>query len=365
MAKHDTLLSFVIHHRATGLEDMATAGLHFILSRSKSARSALSEFLGDDGDPLPVAKAETWSTGTHGAVPDMSCRDENDSLVAFIEAKFWASLTHNQPVTYWNELPDDRPAVLMFLAPGCRVKGSLWGELVDLLLKAGHELEPDDRSASWITASAKVGQRRLMLTSWELLLKKLIERAAEEDVQACFEIAELQGLVESAIAGDNPRGDENLKRLIRDAVKRVEQLGWANTDGLREGDTSDYHARYIHLAGVSAGVRIDYELKRRLDKPLWLWLYGASDDKVSMKKVSSVLKGKDEPGLEWQRGDVCVPIDLPAGADKDATLEAIVAKLECVARLIDPEGPTYRKDDQPTADQSRDAASEVGERDES
>ena len=53
-----------------------------------------------------------------------------------------------------------------------------------------------------------------------------------------------------------------------------------------------------------------------------------------MEAVRSVLQGKDEPGLEWLGSDVCVPIPLPAGAD---TLEAIVTKLECVAKLIDPD----------------------------
>ncbi|MCY3939232.1 MAG: hypothetical protein OXG22_12860 [Chloroflexi bacterium] len=61
-----------------------------------------------------------------------------------------------------------------------------------------------------------------------------------------------------------------------------------------------------------------------------------------------------------------MPIDLPAGADRNATLDAIVAQLECIANLIDPSGPTYRekrrlpaKTDLPL-DRSRHAAVGVG-----
>ena len=55
--------------------------------------------------------------------------DGDCNLVALIESKFWAELTAHQPVTYWEGLPDDRRAVLLFLAPDYRVdvdKVSLW-----------------------------------------------------------------------------------------------------------------------------------------------------------------------------------------------------------------------------------------------
>ena len=159
-----------------------------------------------------------------------------------------------------------------------------------------------------------------------------------------------------AIVGDKPTRDENLKGLIADAVKRVEQSGWATTDGLSDGSGSDYYARYLRLAGASAGLRIDYEAKKKMpDKPLWLWFYREPADSVSVEAVRSSLGSLAEPGLDWLSGDVCVPIVLPAGADREATLDAIVAELERIAKLIDPNGPTYPEstliigDDRPAA----------------
>ena len=360
MADDNTLLGFIAQRHTTDLEDVATNALSFILSRSASARRVLSELLGDGCSPLPIAKAEPWRPNAHGAVPDLACLDGDDNLVALIESKFWAQLTDHQPVTYWQGLPDDRPAVLLFLAPDYRIdQGSLWDELVGRLRDAGHELDPDVRDESRITAPAKVGQRRLMLTSWELLLDRMAQRTKKDgDTQACFEIAELQGLAAIAIAGDKPTRDENLKGLIADAVKRVEQSGWANTDGLQTGEGHDYYARYLRLADASAGLRIDYKAKKRMDKPLWAWFYDDPADRaahVSVEAVRSSLGNLAEPGLDWLSGDVCVPIVLPAGADREVTLDAIVAKLERVAKLIDPKGPTYREstliigDDRPMA----------------
>jgi len=56
MADSNSLLSFVASRYTSDLEDVATDALSFILSRSTSARLALSEFLGDDRGPLPIAE---------------------------------------------------------------------------------------------------------------------------------------------------------------------------------------------------------------------------------------------------------------------------------------------------------------------
>ena len=346
-----TLLSFIAQRHTIGLEDVATDALFFILSHSVSAKQALSDFLGGEGDPLPIAKAQPWAADAHGAVPDLACLDKNEKVVALIESKFWAPLTRNQPVTYWQGLPDDRPAVLLFLAPEYRVEQvSLWDELVERLRDAGHELGPAVKADGVRTAPAKGSQRRLMLTSWSLLLDRMAQRAQraqdDDDPQACFEIAELQGLAASVIAGDNPQRDDNLKRLIADAVRRVERSGWANTDGLSVGVGFSHYARFLRLAGANAWLGIDYEaVKQMPDKPLWLSFYGGSDASVDLDMVRGALGGLAEPDAEWLEGQARVPITLPEGADHEATLDAIVAELERVAHLIDPKGPTYDESD--------------------
>ena len=73
ITNNHTLLSFVAQRHSIGLEDVATDALFFILSHSASAKLALSDFLGSEGDPLPIAKAQPWAADAHGAVPDLAC----------------------------------------------------------------------------------------------------------------------------------------------------------------------------------------------------------------------------------------------------------------------------------------------------
>ena len=129
MMDNDSLLNYVVQRNTTGLEDAATNALSFILSRSDSAMKTLSDFLGGASGPLPIANASPWGADAHGAVPDLACFDRSGAVLAFVESKFWAGLTAHQPVSYWKRLPDDRPSVLLFLAPDYRVvQGSLWTE---------------------------------------------------------------------------------------------------------------------------------------------------------------------------------------------------------------------------------------------
>ncbi len=340
MPQESTLLSFVAQRHTIGLEDVATDALSFILSRSASARQALAGFLADGYDPLPIAKVQTWMTDAHGAIPDLACLDDNDNTVALIESKFWAPLTPHQPVTYWEELPTNARSVLLFLAPDYRVdQGTLWDELESKLRDAGHELGPDNSKNGLITALSKDGQRRLMLTTWQQLLECMAHKAKEDgDSRACFEIAELQGLAASAIKGDRPTRDENLKRLIAEAIKQAEHLGWADTKGLSVGQGHNYYGRYLYIAGVFAWLGIHYRfLKQMPGKPLWLFFGDdTADAAVKFEKVFGRLKDLAETGIE-SGGGLYLPIAMPAGADRAQTLDAIVSQLGRIADLIDPE----------------------------
>ena len=356
MAEAKSLLSLIARGYAAGREDAATEALCFILSRSDSARDEFARFLGDNGEPLPIASFRTQSL-VNGAYPDMACFDGDGNHVAFVESKFWASLTRNQPVTYWEALPDLRPATLLILAPAYRVadrdEGSLWDILQQRLRRADHDLSPADGQErdDLVSALSEDGQRRLMLTSWNVLFDRLAEAAKkDEDDQASFEVAELRGLAGDAIKDDDPVEDANLRRLIADAVTRVKESGWAKTDGLRTGGSDGvYYARYFLLGGAMTGLRIDYKAKKEMDKPLWLWFW--RDSSVDLDEVRDKLGASAEPGLEWLPNDVCVPIDLPAGLGRKATLDAIVAELERIAKTIDPYVPTYHRDQTPTDDQ--------------
>lgn len=349
MTDDQTLLGFIARWHNIGLEDAATDALYFILSRSEIALKTLADFLGDGQAPLPIAGVQPQLANEFGAVPDLACLDIGGDVVAVIESKFWAPLTPNQPVTYWKSLPADQPSALLFLAPDDRIdqdsQDSLWNEIRKRLKKAGHELGPSHLKRNLKTATAKDGQRRLVLASWSLLLDRVAKQvSAAGDQRASFEIDELRGLAATAIAGDYPRSDENLRALVRKAVKQLVQSGWADTNGLAEGNGNDFFVKYLRLAGADAWLGVDKKITDQMpDKPLWLSFskFSGSTPQVGLDEVRSRLGDVETRNFEWIPNQICLSVDLPVGADQEKTLNTAVSRLEHIAKLIDPQGPTY------------------------
>ena len=345
MTDKEGLLGAVAKRHADSLEDAARDALRFVLSQRASARDALSEFLNDDaGRPLAIANVISRASIESGAVADLACRDEHDNVVAFVESTFWAPLTDNQPVDCWRALSTDTPGVLLFLAPHRRMEsGSLWDALVDRLREAHVGLVDEYRTAGLISAAANDG-RRLVLTTWDVLLDHMAETVGRDgDSQVRFEIFQLKGLAAAAVKGEGTTSDENLRASFADAVERLKRSGWANTDRLTVGTGASYYARYFRLAGAPAGLRIDYEdEKQRPDRSLWLLFWHEENARLSVDDAASRLELAGESELEWRGKEAFLPMVMPARTDGQATVDGIVAELERIARILDPEGPTYR-----------------------
>lgn len=351
MPNTDTLLSHIARHHTIGREDVATDALAFILAHSSPARAAFAQFLNPGAPDTPaIANVRTqYTISAHGAAPDMACLDHDGNILAFVESKFWAGLTHNQPVAYWNALPAATPATLLFLAPAYRIHpGGLWSELAGRLEQSGHPLaDPVHLSDYTTTAPAQnASQRRLMVTSWKTLLGHLQQSALEQsDWQALFEITQLQGLASSVITGSNPSREDNLKSLVTRAVEQMVQAGWANTDGLSVGRGLGFRGRYLRLAGVYyCWFGIYYDEIRSSGRPLWL-AFLVDPDTAAQVRCRLAARTLDEP-IEWETlyNRPSIPIVIPPGGDNDAALNSIVARLTQIAQLIDPTGPTYRKE---------------------
>ena len=342
----ESLLGAVARRQADGLEDAAMDALSFILSRRASARRALSEFLQvGAGQPSPVTSVKSQAAIEHGAIAELACSDEHGNLVVFIESIFWGTPTHHQPATYWNALAADTPAALLFLAPHRRIEsGSLWNELVDRLGKADVDLVDETRTDGLVTAVAKDG-RRLMLTSWEVMHGRIAETARnDDDSQLCFEISQLKGLAAAAVKGEGTTADENLRTSFANSVERLKRSGWANTDRLNVGAGASYFARYFRLAGAPTGLRIDYEdEERRPDRSIWLWFWREEDAKLSVEDVARLLNQAGEAEWEWRGPEVFLPIVLPEDANAPATVDTLVAELDRIARLLDPDSSNDRE----------------------
>jgi hypothetical protein len=113
-------------------EDIASMGIAYILQSSKPARDAINTYIYNKTNiELGNINYSTQNVGQKLERTDISGFDDDGKEVIIFEAKFWATLTKNQPVAYLNRLSDN--SVLIFICPKLR-EISLF-EQVDFILK--------------------------------------------------------------------------------------------------------------------------------------------------------------------------------------------------------------------------------------
>ena len=126
-----SLLGSLAERFVTQKENLTSEALNIIINRSIKANESFCRSVSKHEDRLE--KKLKFTTQVHSsddkAIPDLIGYDSNSSPVCIIEAKFWASLTKNQPETYISRLDPGTPSVLVFLAPQAR-KYSLYMELI-------------------------------------------------------------------------------------------------------------------------------------------------------------------------------------------------------------------------------------------
>ena len=94
-----TVFSHIVQKRLSREnENVATEALAYILGYSKPARNGMIKLLQGVVPEMPELRFQTQQTEANSR-PDMWGYFENEPRV-FIENKFWANLTENQPVAY-------------------------------------------------------------------------------------------------------------------------------------------------------------------------------------------------------------------------------------------------------------------------
>ena len=122
-------------------EDIASESLTYILKKSISARQTINRIVNSDtGLTFSDLTFKTQNVGKKLERPDISGINENGKESLLIEAKFWASLTSNQPNEYLNRLGDN--SVLIFLVPSSRIR-AIYDEVLNRVRKKFFDIETD------------------------------------------------------------------------------------------------------------------------------------------------------------------------------------------------------------------------------
>ena len=355
MADDRTLLAHIALKLGTHPENIAVEALGHILRTSKTALRAIEDLLKAGGAEIgTISHVRTQATDKEGGIPDLACSDQHGVDRVLIEAKFWAGLTEHQPVTYLKRLPTDKPSALLFVAPRARFE-SLWAELDTRVTDERIDWRPDrDGNDANLWTAEVGGKRRLMLTSWKAILDSMASSTSiAGDSHAQSDIRQLLGLTQrmdedaflplrsEEVGPEVPRRILGLQRLFADAVERVRSDERVDMSGLR-GNPPWF--RYMRLAGAGVWFGISFELwalPQFRDTPLWLILDRWGGDKTLKVRFEDVrrrlapLRQEDPPGIVDESNRLLVPIYLPVGVEFNAVLDAVVKRLEYIARLID------------------------------
>ena len=351
MADDQTLLAHLAPTLSRDPEYIAVEALGYILSQSDEALAALGDMLGPGVGA--ISRVQTQVVDEQGSRPDLVGFDSAGMKRVLIEAKFWAGLTDRQPVKYLESLKQDKPSVLLFVTPAARIE-SLWAELRTRVDEAD-ELEWHPILADKAPRSAAVGgNRRLLLTSWAALLRRIASSVSEMS-RTAEDIRQLLGLTQrmdeeaflplrqAELGLDFPRRMRGLASLIWKAVDLGSAAGWAQRSRLRTGGGEEGWGPYFRLGrgedlgGAWLGWNFELWAKKR-ETPLWLtfteegWTSTLKLD--VLRRRLEPLKNEDQPGMIDDGHRLLVPVSLPVGVEEAAVLDAVVARLETVASMI-------------------------------
>ena len=286
-----------------------------------------------------VNTAKTEVIGDGGERPDLAYMDGNGTERVLIEVKFWAGLTTNQPVTYLDSLPEDRPSALLVVAHSIRLE-TLWPELNARAGEFPMSNEGSATEARWVSAG---DSRHLILISWTNLLSRM--EGAANDEQTWSNIRQLQGLADQQdaeeflplraeqLSPEIPRLILNLNRLVDDVSSRIFATDWASRDRMQKRWDEGLF-QYMTVSGLSVWIGVNYYFWRDYETtPLWIGFNNSvREHEERILRNLKPIRWK-EPS-QFIEDDWIIPIRLKTGIDYEKVVDDVVGQLSYVAELL-------------------------------
>lgn len=313
-------------------EEVAVAALAHILNRYPASREGLNELLRRAVPDLRLSDGpvQTEVSAPDGTKPDVMQTGFDGKERLFIEAKFHASLTKNQPVPYLERLPEDGVSALMFLAPSWRVK-KLWKQLIHRIDKAGMRPSAVDPLCAMIDGTGK----HLLVTDWTTLLNRMEARLVGDE-EGLADVRQLIGLARF-VETNAPKSPHAGKAIVEQVAATGRNAGWINQDGLNATPKPYGYGRYVWLGrrarlGVWLGFNTDLHGEFE-HTPLWIWVtrWKAPYDSGWTERTIPTLKERLSPYTKQVGKGLWVGVVPAEPADPDSYAE----ELERIAEIVD------------------------------
>jgi hypothetical protein len=322
-------------------EDIVSEGLVELLDESNNARKVFSSMLRGTGLKGEAEIFTSQSSGENNERPDISIKDKDRKEIGLIEAKFWAGLTPNQPVTYLDRIEDG--GLLLFVCPELRTLG-LMNSLKRKLEVSDYEItSTENTSVVKVTSNGK--QKTLAVLSWNDVfnqLDRVFIRTLESEVLVsnyiqikglCHEVdsKSFKPIQEEELSPMIPSRIISYLDLIDKTVDRLKSEIAASTKGLNATGQREGYVRYMRLENLGLGLMVDLNLwKDYEDTPIWFSVtewegeekwekYSHKVQLVANQFSSKVIKGKQR---------VVFPLFLNSGVTEEEILDKMVKDIK-------------------------------------
>ncbi len=346
-----TVFSHIIQKRySQSYEDVATDALAYILNTHESAQRGMMKILRGIISDLPNLQFRTQMS--EGSIrPDMW---GYSGLVThlFVENKFWAGLTDNQPIAYLEELAKyTHQTLLMMIVPGAREQ-TMITELSRRMIEAEFNYNEEKINIKEIVWCAKTSlYTALALTSWPRIIEFLKKESVDDPV-ALNDLTMLQSLCDAADIGKfvpmNSREINNqliptlilqLGQIIRDAIQLGLRHQIISNQGLTETVNWEKFGKYIWLNepnSVGIWFGLDHQLWKAYGvSPLWVKFstteFGRAYDIEPVLRLSN---DKTHLLVTLDDGTLAYSINIKTMVDKDQVIQDIVDQLKELADIL-------------------------------
>lgn len=327
-------------------EDVATFSLGYILEQSAVLNEAFTGIALErlHIDRLGILSYRCQDTDVDYGRPDIAAYKDG-KLKLLLEAKFYAGLTANQPVSYINRLSESGGIGLMFICPRDRVI-SLWDKLRCVSVNAGlTETTVADRLSDF-------NGIRMTVITWNEILSELIRVAEAREPEYLGDLKQLEGFC-SKIDSESfiPfRPDDLSVQVARDIDRYYQVVDEAlrvlaahselepSTKGLRGAPRWQGYSQYIRLGEF--GVSIDFLRKlwknpASCETPFWCHIKEIQDGKwVLTDRIKSYLSSLEASKQDDFYGTIYIALVPKPFTTLEETAEDLAAQIISIISSI-------------------------------
>jgi hypothetical protein len=346
-----TLFGFLASKFANQPENLATESLNYIITRSDSAKQAFLHYIAQTTVELSHnLRFQTQEGGSDNVIPDLVGIDIDGDQVLIVEAKFWAGLTVNQPVSYLKRLPEKKKSLLLFIAPSRRFQ-TLWPELLRRCANDSITVQEGNKIDTHLQIGFIDANRVLALVSWRSVLSFLLrelDTAGQSNIVS--DIMQLQGLCdqmdsEAFLPLHSEELSSNIGRRICEYCELVNEVtegllaeGLISTKGLRASAGLVYYGRNLILNEFGCFLHFNAEFwSEQRETPLWLEVKGPDWKfseiakerlaKLEVEVPSRLIEDRDTDGLY-------IPLFMPVGVEKNEVVQSLLAQIREIAGYL-------------------------------